>query len=245
MLIHKINATQSTNNYLKSLMTDSATKDWVVVVANEQLQGRGQMNTTWQSQKDKSLTFSVLKRFKGFSVEDQFYLSKAVSVAVFEALTFFQISDLKIKWPNDILSDQKKMAGILIENFIKNTSIYASIVGIGLNVNEDSFCDLPRATSMKLTANRHFDLEAVFLKLLQVLQEKMELLENKQFDCLDRMYLSNLHKLEVLTVFENAQHQLFEGIIRGVSKEGKLVVETKNEALRSFDLKEIKWVPDL
>ncbi len=245
MTIRKISATPSTNSQLKSLLKAEKLPDGFVLLTEEQTAGRGQMGSVWQSQKGKSLTFSVFKQLDGFEVEHQFYLSKVVSLAVFETLNYFQIPEIKIKWPNDILSANKKLCGILIENIIQQQSIKGCIIGVGINVNEQTFTELPLATSMKLQAERIFDLEEVLNRLLQILNSKWHLISEKQFSEIDKAYFDLLYRLNEISVFENAQQEKFNGKIQGVSREGKLLVELETGEISAFDLKEIKLLSGL
>ncbi|MEX0995528.1 MAG: biotin--[acetyl-CoA-carboxylase] ligase [Flavobacteriaceae bacterium] len=245
MLIYKISATSSTNSYLKSLLKENDALDELVVITEEQTQGRGQVGTSWHSQKGKSLTFSIYKQFNGLNVAQQFYISMAVSIAVMEVLESFGIPEIKVKWPNDILSANKKLCGVLIENVLYHKNIKGSIIGIGLNVNNSQYTNLPNASSMKLATDKHFEIEQVFNELLNRLMKKINLLENNQFNQIEERYLKNLYRINQISVFENAQKESFNGIIRGVSNEGKLLVETEDEAILAFDLKEIKLLTGL
>ena len=158
MNINKLNAIDSTNSYLKQLSVGDGLDDFTVVVTEHQTQGRGQMGSVWESEHSKNLMFSVFKRFKDLKVDSHFYVSMAVSLAVCDALKLFHLKQLKIKWPNDILSEQKKICGILIENVIKQERIQSSIIGVGLNVNQVNFTNLPNAASLKqLTGTFHSD----------------------------------------------------------------------------------------
>ena len=150
MRIIKLNAIDSTNSFLRQLSNEELVEDFTVVVTEHQTNGRGQMGTQWESQNGKNLMFSVFKHVSGLDVVSHFYLSMTVSIAVFEALKTFQIKGLKIKWPNDILSEQQKLCGVLIENVIKQNQLQSSIIGIGINVNQTIFNDLPNASSMQL-----------------------------------------------------------------------------------------------
>src|SRR5690606_16212159 len=146
----KLNATDSTNSYLKKLVQEMQIADWTVVISEDQKKGRGQMGNTWLSRRGQSLTFSVFKRFKGVSGEKQFAISMATSLAIIEALNDMGIPKMAIKWPNDILSGNKKVAGILIENVLEGAYVKHSIIGIGINVNEAVFPNLPQASSLHL-----------------------------------------------------------------------------------------------
>lgn len=245
MSISKINATTSSNSYLKALLKKENLPDGFVVFVEEQTAGRGQMGTSWQSQKLKSLTFSVFKELDGFEIENQFYLSKAVSLAVLETLNHYNISETNIKWPNDILSADKKLCGILIENTIVKRYIKSCIIGIGLNVNEAFFTDLPNATSMKLQAGVSFDRDEVLNSFLSKLDQLWRLIEAKQFSIIDGMYLESLYRLNKVSIFENNAQEKFVGKIKGVSPEGKLLIELEWNEISAFDLKEIKFLSHL
>lgn len=245
MTIRKISATTSTNSQLKSLLKAEKLPDGFVLLAEEQTAGRGQMGSVWQSQKGKSLTFSVFKQLQGFEIENQFYLSKVVSLAVVETLHFFQIPEIKIKWPNDILSANKKLCGILIENIIMQQTVKGCIIGVGINVNEETLAGIPNATSMLLQAERIFDLEEVLIQFLQILNTKWHLILEKQFSEIEKLYFDLLYRLNQISVFENAQQKKFNGKIKGVSREGKLLVELETGEISAFDLKEIKLLSGL
>ena len=133
MYIIKLDAIDSTNAYLKTLVSTNTVEDYTVVVAKHQTEGRGQMGTQWHVEDGKNLTVSVLTHMKGFALDHSFYISMITSLAIVETLQSFNIPKLHVKWPNDILSENKKICGILIENVIKQDVISASIIGIGLN----------------------------------------------------------------------------------------------------------------
>jgi len=139
MRIIKLDAIDSTNSYLRQLCAKEAVKDFTVVVANFQTNGRGQMGTQWSSQDSKNLMVSVFKDVSYVNVDLHFFISMVVALSILEALESFKIKNLKVKWPNDILSENKKIGGILIENVIKQTKIGASIIGFGINVNQTKF----------------------------------------------------------------------------------------------------------
>jgi BirA family biotin operon repressor/biotin-[acetyl-CoA-carboxylase] ligase len=245
MTIRKISATTSTNNHLKDLLKAEELPDGFVLIAEEQTEGRGQMGSVWQSQKGKSLTFSVFKQLKGFEIENQFFISKVVSLAVYETLKYYQIPEIKIKWPNDILSANKKLCGILIENIIQQQSIKGCIIGVGINVNEQIFTDLPNATSMKLQTQAFFDIEEVLCQFLEILNQKWHLIKTRQYSEIDLLYLKVLYRQNEISVFENEQQEKFNGKICGVSHKGKLLVEIESGETLAFDLKEIKLLSGL
>ncbi|WP_054851704.1 biotin--[acetyl-CoA-carboxylase] ligase [Olleya sp. ITB9] len=238
MRIIKLNATESTNRFMRNLSLESSVQDFTTVVTSTQSKGRGQMGSAWQSESFKNLTFSVYKGFKQFEFEDQFKISMAVSLAIIKALETLQIPKLSIKWPNDILSANKKICGILIENVIKQSHIVSSIVGVGLNVNQLKFEDLPQAGSLKLITGLNYDLDEILHLILKHLEIQLKLLENDT-SALKNNYESYLFRKEKPSTFKSDEG-LFSGIIKGVSNEGLLKVMIEDQELKTFDLKTIK-----
>ena len=150
--IIKLDATPSTNNYLKYKYKKRDAKDGDLVWSKNQTSGRGQRENTWFSKPEESLTFSVFRQYKDKNTLNPFILSILVSLGIHEALSTIHLPNLKIKWPNDILSCNKKVGGILIENFFNKGELIASVIGIGLNLNQLSFNNLPNATSFRLVS---------------------------------------------------------------------------------------------
>ncbi len=144
----KFDTIDSTNDFLKSYLKSNQTPDFFYVFAEEQTKGRGQRSNNWKSECCKNILISYALRFP-LPAQKHFLLNQIVSVAVVEFLQKFNINGLKIKSPNDIMAGYKKLAGILIENTIFKNQIKQSVIGIGINVNQTQFTDLPFATSMK------------------------------------------------------------------------------------------------
>ena len=117
--IIKLNAISSTNDYLKDKYRSKQLFDGDLVFTSNQTSGRGQRENIWQSETGGSLTFSIFRQFKNESPYSLFLISAVISLAVVSALEKFQIPQTSIKWPNDILSANKKIGGVLIENIIK------------------------------------------------------------------------------------------------------------------------------
>ncbi|MEJ1223796.1 biotin--[acetyl-CoA-carboxylase] ligase [Sediminicola sp. 1XM1-17] len=243
MNIIKLNATESTNAYLKELLAEVMVKDFTVVVAHEQTKGRGQMGTTWEAEPGKNLTFSVLKRYEGFEVAHQFMINVLVSMALYEQLKKLQVPDLSIKWPNDILSGHHKIAGILIENILSGDKIQASVIGIGLNVNQINFNNLPNVSSLKLILGKNLELDELLLSIMKTMEETFALLKSKRTlmrDSLLEQYKKVLFRKDKPSTFKNQDDELFMGFITDVSLEGKLIVTLEDDIKKEFDLKEIK-----
>ncbi|TVZ50103.1 biotin--[acetyl-CoA-carboxylase] ligase [Olleya sp. Hel_I_94] len=238
MRIIKLNATDSTNRFLRNLSLDSPVQDFTTIVTSHQTNGRGQMGTLWQSQPFKNLTFSVYKKLNFFPFESQFYISMSVALSIIKVLEQLNIPKLSIKWPNDILSANQKVCGVLIENVIKQSVIESSIIGIGLNVNQLDFNGLPQASSLKNVTGVNYDLDEILHIILKQLEIQLDLL-CKDTNRIKSQYESYLFRKEKPSTFKTAEG-LFSGIIKGVSEHGLLEVLIEDQVLKTYDLKTIK-----
>ena len=173
MRIIKVNATNSTNEFARELYRGNTSFEPLCVVAHEQTKGRGQRGSGWESNAGENLTFSVLYPKIRVNVNHQFLMSATVSLAIIKVLKKFNVPGLKVKWPNDIMSARYKISGILIENILKNNEIAASVIGVGLNVNQTNFPGLPQASSLKLATGRDFNLDELLKRITDEFEEKL------------------------------------------------------------------------
>lgn len=222
------------------MLQDNSLKDFTVLVAESQQQGRGQGAAQWTTEPGKNLTFSVLKRFQNLLAKNQFLVSMAVSLAIYKALNALQIPDLSIKWPNDILSGKRKLCGILIENTLKGSQLKHSIIGIGVNINQESFDSLPNATSLTLLTGKIYDLDMLLDKILLHLNKELVLIEKKEITGIDKEYQQLLFRKDRSAIYTIEDRQV-EGIIRGVNKEGRLLLEQGSQGIESYGFKEIAY----
>lgn len=241
MKIIKLDAIGSTNSFLKELAQNSVLDDYTTVVAKKQTLGRGQMNSSWVSEPNKNLTFSIFTRFKTLSIEHQPYLNFAVSLAIFEVLQTLSVPQLAIKWPNDIMSGNQKICGILIETTFTHQRIKNTIIGIGLNVNQEKFPkSISKAASLKMIVGKEFDLDIILQNLVEQIRVKIDDLEHQKFEHIHQNYLNHLYKKEIPMAFKNERTQLFfMGMIKTVSCSGKLRIQLEDDSIVEFGLKEI------
>ena len=243
MRIIKINATNSTNSFLKELAQSSSIDELTVAVASNQTSGRGQMNNSWVSEPYKNLTFSLFTHLKKNEVKNQVYLNFAVSLAIYDTLLEYDVPKLNIKWPNDIMSDKKKICGILIENTFSHSRIKNTIIGIGLNVNQEKFHEsLINASSLKIILKKNIDLELLMNKIIENIKLKISSIESEKFNLIHNKYHQVLYKKDIPTTFINLKtNQLFMGMINGVSNSGNLQIQLENDRIIEFGLKEISF----
>lgn len=239
MNIIKLNATDSTNSFLNELAKKRNLESPTIVIAENQIAGRGQRDSSWYFEPSKSLAMSVFVRPNQLLIQDQFYLSMVVAVSLEMVLKRYNLPKVKVKWPNDILSRSKKTAGILIENTVKSELIYSSIIGIGLNVNNESIPHLARAGSMFTQTQVKFDKEKVALEIVDELLRNFKRLNNHDFYSIKQEYEAKLFRNGKVSSFKDVQGRLFQGIIRGVNNCGQLMVETSLSQNKLFWPKEV------
>ena|SRR6478609_749133 len=241
MKLIKLDAIDSTNEFLKGLSNKQEVSNYTVVTAENQLKGKGQMGSKWDSESGKNLIMSVLVKDFLFDYETFFNLNVVVSLAVIRTLKKYNIPELSIKWPNDIMSANKKIGGILIENSIKEAGKITSIVGLGLNVNQREFKDLPRASSLNLICNTFYDKEEILFK---VVSEIEEMIANYSVNAtfLWEEYINELFKIGLPTAFTDENEVNFMGIIKGVSAIGKLQVLLEDDSICEYNLKEVQML---
>jgi len=242
MNIIKLNATASTNTFLKELSDNQSLTDFTIVVTENQLEGKGQRGNMWQVESGKNLTFSVLINNFQKRNKNIFVLNILVALAIVDVLKDYQLPDLKIKWPNDILSEKKKIGGILIENSFKGNNEILSIIGIGLNVNQLNFDNLPQASSMAKIAHTFFDKEELMKAIVLKMKFLLADLKNRKESEYWESYHQYLFMIGKTAVYENKMGKRFCGIIQKVSEEGKLLLLEEDDVLAEYDIKEIKML---
>lgn len=241
MKLVKLDAIDSTNDYLKDLVRNQTVENFTVVIAENQTKGKGQMGSIWVSEKGKNLIMSVLVKNFIFDASTVFNLNIVVSLAVISALKNLNIPNLSIKWPNDIMSDDKKIGGILIENSFRSDSTINSIIGIGLNVNQTDFNLLPQASSLTLITQNKVDRNKLLLNIINNLKTNIKSWE-KSSNILITNYNNLLFKKNVIMQFINKDNTCFKGIILGVSSNGKLEIISELGQQVDFDIKEIQMI---
>lgn len=228
----------STNDIAAAIAKTKGSWEGTVVVTDHQTNGRGQRGNNWQSAKGQNLTFSVLLNPATLKATDHFHLHYVASVAVFNTLKVY-LRGVKIKWPNDILVKEKKICGILIENSISKGCIENSIIGIGLNVNQDVF-EYDRATSLKDLTGVIYNREEILALFCEQLEAAYLILRSGNLASLKTQYNRNLFRRNQLAMYE-AHGETFSGSVEGVDEHGRLILERAGEP-HYYDFKEIRFV---
>lgn len=234
----QLTTVDSTNNYAAKLLKATKVANGTVVMTKRQTEGRGQTGNVWETEADKNLILSLIL-YPEISVNHIFNLTIVASLAVQKTLAVY-LNNVKIKWPNDILVNEKKIAGILIENQLRGDLVLSSIVGIGINVNQENFVSTKNACSLKSLLNQDIDLNEFFNLLYTNLDFYVNLLMEKNFKTLLQRYYENLYGINQELIYEDNTGQ-FNGTIKGISDSGKLMLMRDN-ILVHYDLKEIRFV---
>ena len=239
--IYKIDAISSTNEYLKQLYLKKNIYDNFLIITNNQTEGKGQGSSSWESEPKKNLTLSIYKDLKKNKLKNPFIINLIISISIIETLKKYNLPNLKIKWPNDILSASKKISGILIENFFQREFLISSIIGIGLNVNQISFKKAKNAISIASIKKKKIDLTEVLNILTKKISLKFHEIDNLKINYLINEYESLLFKKDEFSKF-NINNKLIDGRILGVNQSGKLKVKIGNEITREYNSSEIKII---
>jgi len=235
MVVH-VPTCHSTNAIAEQILAEEGTQEGTVVITDDQTDGKGQMDNVWVSEPGKNLTFSLILNPTFLPIESQFYLSIVVSLAIRESLTNWVGDNVKIKWPNDIMISNKKVAGILIKNTLNKKTVKSTIVGVGVNVNQDVF-PVDTAISLKNILKKELDLVQVFENLLLSLDKYYLKLRNRKFHLLKTNYIESMFWLNEWHEFKKGER--FKGRILGVDERGHLKVESEDQVLlfNNLDIK--------
>lgn len=235
-LIH-IEETDSTNRWLKENGEGT-----MVVVADYQTAGKGCGTNSWESERGKNLTFSMLIHPTDIPASQQFRITEVVSVALCEVLEQYLLTvpelaeGLSIKWPNDIYMGDKKICGVLIENRLQGNVIVDSIIGIGLNVNQTEFVsDAPNPVSLRQLLGREIDREALLHDFLETLETV------SSSETTYSAYRNKLFRLGKQAVFSDETGR-FEGTIQDVETDGRLLIKDLSGQARRYAFKEVQFV---
>ena len=235
-LVVRLDETTSTNTELKLLQKKSPLTEGFVVMTDFQTNGRGQMGSSWYSGKGKNLLLSILLYPHSVKARDQFIISRIVSLAIKRVLDRY-LENVTIKWPNDIYWNNKKIAGILIENSLIGQHIDHTILGIGLNVNEDAFPEgLPNPVSMKQIVGIDLDREELFNELYDELFKLYKSMERGEVVAIESEYFKHLYWRNGKHWFSDNEGR-FEAVVKEVMSSGHLVLTiypSKEERIYAF-----------
>lgn len=242
--LEKVKETTSTNDYLARLCKESKAKEFYTVMAESQTKGKGQRGNSWESEAGKNLTFSIVLYPTALEARKQFCLSMLAALACHEALDNYT-DGFSIKWPNDIYWKDKKIGGILIENELEGKYIVQSIIGIGMNINQEAFySDAPNPVSLKQILGAEVDIQEVMMKTVHGIVGGYRQLENN-FDitqqAIGTLYRKHLYRHKGLFPYRDAQGN-FMAEFQEVEPDGHLILKDEQGTLRRYAFKEVEFI---
>ena len=230
----------STNVWLMRHLLEQNLSEGALVLAKHQTQGKGQRGSSWEAEASKSLTFSILFKPHFLSLAHAFDLSLCVALALHDCLSELR-PGFSIKWPNDIYFEDKKIAGILIENQISKSTYQHAVVGVGLNLNQIHFEGLPKAISLKQIIGIDFAEQQVLERICECLEARYLELRSGNYAQMKKSYLSHLYWLHETHEFDFGG-RVREGMITDVLRDGSLQIAFGVAEIQTFEVKEITFV---
>ena len=235
----KLNQIDSTNRFLLEFNKSSKISGPIVVTADYQSEGKGRTSKSWFSNRGENLLISLLINHN-LHINKKFDLSILISLALKDFLSIYLNDDIHIKWPNDLIIKNKKIAGFIIDNLVKKSNIHTSVIGIGVNINQLKFNFFsPLATSISLENNCNYNLDDMKNNLLSCIENRYINFEKNS--TLYNEYLNYLYLKDKFSFFEINLKRV-EAKIINVSEKGELFVQFKNDKIESFLLDEIKFL---
>ena len=237
--IQHINQCDSTNAYLQRLVAETDAPEGTVVSTSFQTNGRGQLSNVWEAEDGKNILCSILLRPTSLPIKSQFLISQAISVAIVDVLNSY-LDGFFIKWPNDIYYKEDKIAGILIENTLSSAGISTCIIGLGLNVNQQTFrSDAPNPISLFNIIGRETSVPELLQSILERFNKVYELAYTN-VALLRENYFNNLLFSGKMRMYSDESGE-FIGKIVDVENDGHLIIEDMEGNKRRYAFKEIQF----
>lgn len=247
-----LSTVDSTNSFVREMLAEEGTgqvisasslPDFTLVVADDQTKGRGQQGNSWETERGKNLTFSLLCHPDFVPASRQFLLSQGMAVAVRDALAE-QVEGVEVKWPNDIYVGDQKISGTLIECDLVGKNIANCIIGVGVNINQTVFwSDAPNPTSLQLLTGKEHNREAVLSSILNHFQTYYRLLAEGKTEDVRQMYKEHLYRREGFHRYRDVRGD-FWAEIAGVEPTGHLCLRFEDGNIVRYEFKEVQFIKD-
>lgn len=238
--IIELDSIDSTNNYAMGLIDADKAQHGLTITTMQQTAGKGQRGRQWVDTPGESLLMSIIV-VPTCTIDEQFAFNASVAVAVAEVLEeIYKKWQIRIKWPNDIIINDKKTGGILIENIIRGSSWSYSVIGLGLNILQLQFDDnLPYATSLKVASSIDFDIKALRNKIRDKILDYTSG-QIKPATLLQR-YNELLYQKGNTQKFTDGAHE-WQAIIKSATEEGTLHVQLADGSISHYKHGMFNWV---
>jgi len=238
--IRNISETDSTNNYLKNLLSQEQLEEGTAVFTDFQTAGKGQRGNGWESENGKNLMFSIVFYPDMIKANEQFVISQAVSLGVVDFLLRYT-NDITIKWPNDIYWQDKKICGILIENTLQEDRIKESVCGIGININQEKFLsDAPNPISLIQITRQKYSLELMRSEVCERIMSRYKQMADGGTSQIREEYKLHLFRRNGYHLYNDGSTD-FHARIKDIETSGRIVLETEGGEEKCFAFKEVKY----
>ena len=236
MELHRV---ESTNNYAMGMVRAAMAHHGMAVFAREQTKGKGQREKEWISEPGSNIALSMVIEPEIAETARAFLLSMSAALAVLDLVSEYITDGLSIKWPNDLYWNDRKAAGILIENLWQGTEWKFAVVGVGINVNQTEFGPLTgKAVSIKQVTGRSNDTLQMARRLCEKMDKRLALLQSDA-GAIISAYNSHLYRLHSVARFRKG-NRVFDARVSHVEAGGQLVLHHGVE--ERFAVGEIEWV---
>jgi len=237
-----LDETISTNRYAKEL-PEGESREFTLVTAEFQTAGRGAGTNTWESERSQNLLFSLVVYPRQLQANQMFALSEVTALAIRDALSSYT-SGFRIKWPNDVYYNDKKIVGMLIENDLRGKWVRRSVIGVGVDINQTRFLsDAPNPVSLAQILGKEVDRNQVLESILHQFNHYYGMMEREQFPELHNRYMQYLYRRNGLHTYADATGT-FQARIIDVEPSGHLVLECENGEQRRYDFKEVRFLSE-
>lgn len=237
----RVEETDSTNSLIRQMMAEGAMPEGSVVVANFQTAGRGQVGNVWESEAGKNLMFSMVIYPSCIPANSQFLISQIAALSVKETLDEYT-GGVSVKWPNDIYWQDKKICGMLIENDLSGRNLSDSIIGVGLNVNQEEFhSDAPNPVSLFQIIGREVDRDDLLDSFRRRFYNYYLSLLNEEYDDVRERYRASLYRSDGFYTYSDSDG-CFEARIHDIESTGHLHLELKDGSRRRYAFKEVSYI---
>lgn len=236
-----LSETDSTNNYANQLIMTGTAEEGTVVLTLFQNRGRGYAGNSWESEAGKNVLMSLILFPEFLDPAKQFYLSMVVSLGLCDVVSA-ETPGVSVKWPNDLYVNDKKIAGILIENSVAGERFSSAVAGIGLNLNQVKFLsDAPNPVSLCQLTGKTYDFQSVASNIAIAVQGWYNKLKDGKFKDIKNQYLSHLYRKEKWALYQKGNCR-FEARPAGIGEYGQLLLEDRSGKITGYMFKEIEFV---
>lgn len=235
-------AVDSTNTYLAKLLQTTSLNDGTAIMAQFQSAGRGQRGSAWESERGSNLLVSYLLLPASLQANEHFSFNQAMCLGVRDFVARHTSLPVRIKWPNDIMVGNGKIAGLLIENSIRGSVIHQSIVGIGININQRRFGNYsPQPVSLSMLNDKNYDLHECLHELSQSIGKWYTIFTIGNKRMIRESYSESLFRIGEPAIYETGGRR-FTGTIQGTMPNGELVIVQEDGFEYIFKNKEVKFI---